>query len=199
MAGFISNTIFWFGIGVFVTAAMVNGLADTLAVAFPPLRVPAYRAALFAALLASIAYVNVCVAKQGMLLVKTITLVKMLPLLVRCGFGLWAGRAENLLWDRVPSPGDQGPVSLIIFFAFGGVETALNISDEVKNPARAAPRGILFGTLATVVAFCAIQLVAHAVLGAELMDHNDAPLGNREAQARTAGRRRHAPSWCLAA
>jgi len=39
-AGFISNTLFWFGTGIFVTAALVNGFADILSTAFPIFKTP---------------------------------------------------------------------------------------------------------------------------------------------------------------
>ena len=45
-AGFIANTLFWFGVGVFVTAALVNGFADILSVAFPIFKIHFYRALL---------------------------------------------------------------------------------------------------------------------------------------------------------
>ena len=34
-AGFLANTIFWLGTGIFVSAALINGIADILSVAFP--------------------------------------------------------------------------------------------------------------------------------------------------------------------
>jgi amino acid transporter len=65
---------------------------------------------------------------------------------------------------------------LILFFAFIGGETALNVSGEMKNPQRTAPLGLLIGTVSVLVFFCLIQLSAQAVLGAELPRHTEAPL-----------------------
>jgi amino acid transporter len=63
-----------------------------------------------------------------------------------------------------------------LFFAFAGGETALNVSGEMKNPGRTAPLGLLFGIVGTIVIFCAIQLVAQAVLGNDLANYTEAPL-----------------------
>ena len=46
-AGFMANTFFWIGTGVFVSAALINGIADMLSVVFPILKLPVYRAIFF--------------------------------------------------------------------------------------------------------------------------------------------------------
>jgi APA family basic amino acid/polyamine antiporter len=69
-----------------------------------------------------------------------------------------------------------GAASLILFFAFTGGETALNISGEMKNPNRTGPLGLLIGVVCIVLFYSLIQLVAQGVLGADLINHKEAPL-----------------------
>ena len=175
-AGFISNAIFWFGTGVFVTAALVNGFADILSVPFPLFKVPLFRAVLFSALIAFSAVVNIRGVKQGMTLIKTITLIKLLPIFVLIIIGFWHLNTANLRINQLPSYKDFGALSLILFFTFAGGESVLNVGGEMKNPSRTAPLGLLFGLLATVVIFCAIQLVAQSTLGVSLKSFKEAPL-----------------------
>jgi basic amino acid/polyamine antiporter, APA family len=175
-AGFLANTLFWFGTGVFVTAALVNGVADILSVAFPIFKITWYRAFLFALLISFTAFINIRGVKQGMTIIKIITVIKILPIFLLIAFGAFASKTANLRWESLPSLKSLGEVSLVLFFAFAGGETALNVGGEIKNPNRNGPLGLLFGMLATVIIFCAIQLVAQGVLGNELVNHKEAPM-----------------------
>jgi APA family basic amino acid/polyamine antiporter len=175
-AGFIANTLFWFGVGVFVMAALVNGAADILSVAFPIFKILVYRALLFALLIGFCMYINIRGVKQGMAIIKTITIIKLVPIFLLIIFGALASDTSNFRWDGFPSFKSIGEVSLVLFFAFAGGETALNVSGEMKNPSRTGPLGLLFGILGTIIIFCAIQLVAQGVLGNELASHKEAPL-----------------------
>lgn len=175
-AGFLSNTLFWFGTGVFVTAALVNGVADILSVAFPVLKIPVYRALLFAIVIGCAAYTNIRGAKQGMKLIKVITLVKLVPIFILIIVGAFRSELSNLRWEHLPPLKSVGEVSLVLFFAFAGGETALNVSGEMKNPQRTGPLGLLLGILVTIIIFCSIQLIAQGVLGTDLVNHKEAPL-----------------------
>ena len=67
-------------------------------------------------------------------------------------------------------------VSLILFFTFGGAESALNVGGEMKNPRRTAPVGLLSGLLVTITIFCLVQLVAQSTLGGSLATYKEAPM-----------------------
>jgi APA family basic amino acid/polyamine antiporter len=175
-AGFLSNTLFWFGVGVFVTAALVNGVADILSVAAPLFKIPVYRALLFALPIGFFAFINIRGVKQGMLIIKLLTILKLVPIFLLIIVGIFRADAANLHWENLPSIKSLGLISLVLFFAFAGGETALNVGGEIKNPNRTAPLGLLFGMMATIIIFCAIQLVAQGVLGADLVNHKEAPL-----------------------
>lgn len=166
--GFLANAFLWFGTGILVAAALVNGIADTLSVLFPVFSVPLYRALLFVALFGFLAYVNIIGLKQGMLVNKASTLIKVLPLLLLVLAGLLKLNFSNLQWGTFPSIDKLGAASLILFFAFNGGEMALNISGEMKNPNRTAPLGLLSGVVIIVVFFSLIQIVAQSALGAQL-------------------------------
>ena len=175
-AGFMANTFCWLGTGVFVSAALINGIADMLSVAFPIFTIPVYRALFFLAVFGFCCYINILGVKQGMTLIKFITVVKLLPLVLLIAVGLFSLKAGNLAMGNFPSIEKLGAASLILFFAFAGGENALNISGEMKNPSRTGPFGLLIGVVCIVLFYCLIQLVAQGVLGASLINHKEAPL-----------------------
>ena len=175
-SGFLANTIFWLGTGIFVSAALINGIADMLSVSFPIFKIPLYRALFFLAIFGFCCYVNILGVKQGMTLIKIVTVLKLVPLLLLVVAGLFSMKAGTLTFGNFPSFGSIGAASLILFFTFAGGETVLNISGEMKNPNRTGPLGLLIGLACTVVFFCLIQLAAQAVLGDDLVNHKEAPI-----------------------
>jgi basic amino acid/polyamine antiporter, APA family len=174
--GFMGNSLVWFGCGVFASAAMVNGIADILSVSFPMFTNPIYRGALFLLMLVFCAFFNVKGIKQGMNVIKLLTLIKILPLILLVGVGLFYLKADNLHWEKLPTFKSLGEASLILFFAFTGGEMAVNISGEMKNPNRTAPLGLLLGIGVIILFYCLLQLVAQGVLGSDLLNHKEAPL-----------------------
>lgn len=173
--GFLANTLFWFGTGAFVAAALINGIADMLSIPFPILNQSFYRGLLFLTFFIGVAYSNIIGTKQGMLIIKIITVIKILPLILILVAGLAQLNTANLSWQGFPSVDKLGAASLILFFAFAGGETALNISGEMKNPNRTAPLGLLLGVLFLVIFYALLQIVSQSAMGAELANQK-APL-----------------------
>ena len=87
----------------------------------------------------------------------------------------FALRLLNLQWIAVPAASRIGQTTVLLFFAFMGVEGALNVSGEVANPARTVPRAIFLALTLVAVLYIGLQLVAQGVLGAGLAD-SPAPL-----------------------
>ena len=174
--GFLANTLFWFGYSVMADAAVANILADSMATFFPAFGHPVARIIFLAILFGGIAWLNVLGIKQGNRLVEIITVAKLLPLLVLIVIGVFFINIENYQVTVWPSVGKLGEVSLILFFAFVGMECSLSASGEIKNPRRTIPRGILLGMLVIFVFYMMIQFVAQGVLGSELALQKEAPL-----------------------
>jgi APA family basic amino acid/polyamine antiporter len=175
-AGFLANTLFWFGYCVMADAAVANVLADNLATFFPAFEESLVRIVFFAVVFGGIALLNVRGISQGNTLVEIITLAKLLPLLVLIIVGAIFVDFQNYEVHQWPTVQKLGEVSLILFFSFIGMEAALSASGEIKNPKKTIPRGILLGMLIISVFYILIQFVAQGVLGNELPLHKDAPL-----------------------
>lgn len=175
-AGFLSNALFWFGTGVLINAAVINAMADMLAVYIPSLQILVYRSLFFMLIFGSFAWINIRGVKYGNSMVKVNTLIKLVPLLLLIAVGVFHVSVDNLKWQALPSFSNIGGASLLLFFAFGGGEAALSVSGETKNPKRVIPLGILLGMGVVILLYIIIQSVAQGVLGKELVNHKDAPL-----------------------
>ena len=176
LAGFIVNWLFFFGWGILGGAALMNILADSLSVMLPVFTNPWIRALLFFVLIGFIALINIRDAKLGIGFVKIITIIKLLPLIGLIIFGFSQIKSANLHWEHIPSLKTFGNTALILFFAFAGFETSLNVSGELKNPKRTVPLGILLGGTLVLIVYLLIQTVAQGVLGTEIVAFKDAPL-----------------------
>jgi amino acid transporter len=174
--GYIINWLFFFGWGVLGSAALMNIIADSLAVLFPAFSNPLLRGVFFFGLIAFMVWVNVRGVKQGIVFVKGIAIIKLLPLVAIIIFGLSQVKTANLQWQELPTLKTFGDTALVLFFAFAGFETSLCVSGEFKNPKRTVPLGILMGGLTVLIVYMLIQMVTQGILGDQVAVYKDAPL-----------------------
>ncbi len=175
-AGFLVNILLWFGFGVLGDAAIANVLVNSLAVLAPAIAAPVPRAAIMLLLFGGVALINIRGVRQGVRFAVGVTVAKLVPLVLLVAWGLFAVRWENLTWTGTPSVGELGAASLLLFFAFGGPESALTACGEVKNCARTVPRAILLAIGGLLLLYIGLQVVAQGVLGSALAAEQGAPL-----------------------
>lgn len=175
-AGFLANNIFWFGSCVLSDAAMANALSKTLSYFFPVIDSAVFRPVFFLLLFGGLAFINVRGAKQGVRFIVFTTIAKLIPLLLLVAFGTGHITAENLQWKQTLTIDNIGTSTLVLFYAFLGIETAVTNSGEFKNPAKTVPLGILGGLSFVLVLYIAIQLITQGILGDRLLTFKDAPL-----------------------
>lgn len=175
-AGFIINWLFFFGFGVLGDAAIINIVADSLAVILPVFQSLLVRGLLFFILIGFMVLVNIRGAKQGVGFVKLITIIKVLPLIAILILGFSHIKTANLHWGNLPSFNTFGNTILVLFFAFLGFESALNVSGEIKNPKRTIPVSILIGGLLVLIVYLLLQTIIQGVLGANMEAVKNAPL-----------------------
>ncbi len=175
-AGFLTNSMFWFGGGVISDAAIANALVNTTSIAIPLLSQDFFRALFFVLLYSGLTYFNIKGVKDGVRIVELSTYAKLIPLVLIIITGIFFIKPANLSWTIQPNFFNIGEVSLVLFFAFLGPETALSASGEIKNPKRTIPLGIIIGIISIIVLYVSLQIVAQGVLGASLPSFKDAPL-----------------------
>jgi amino acid transporter len=157
-------------------AANANLLVIYLAEFWPQATRPVARFTIMTVLLAVLLVVNYRGVRTGTVVSNLFVIAKLLPLAVICLIGGYYLAAHGVASQ--PSPhapvGTWRNVILLLFFAYGGYEAAMNPMGEVRNPRRDAPFA-LFAALAIItVVYTLIQWAVVAVLPAQAL--SDRPL-----------------------
>jgi basic amino acid/polyamine antiporter, APA family len=165
--GFISGVLLWAGVTA-AFAAVTSFLADSLAALLPWLSSPFAKGTVMLVILAALAVLNVRGVRDASRFNAIATVAKLLPLALLITVGAFAMRRANLSWEYAPSAGAVGRASMVLIFAFLGVEAALVPSGEVKDPARTVPRAVLLAIGFVALLYVAVQVVSQGLLGADL-------------------------------
>lgn len=175
LAGFITLIIF---IASMVTAdaAVANALFLIIGSLVPALQTTFFKITFFVVFFYGLAFINIRGIKEGIGLIKIITLLKLIPLLILLAYGWTSVTWENLIWNEIPEIPEVASLSMILFFAFQGGESALPISEEVKNPQKTVPQAIFISLSVILILYIFIQLTAQGVLGNNLAQYTESPL-----------------------
>ena len=156
-------------------ASVAAAFAGTAGVLWPAFAFGPARAVLLAVLFIALAVINVRGIKPGIRLVEAITAAKLIPLLFLV-FGGVSSLNVEFLRMTLPTVEQVGQASIVLLFAFVGVEVALTPSGEIRDPATTVPRAILTALALATSVYLAVQTVAQGTLGPELPLYKDAPL-----------------------
>jgi basic amino acid/polyamine antiporter, APA family len=156
-------------------AALARFLLDTLAGASPYLALPGAGIALLALLYGALAMINILGASDGSRLTVALGLIKLAPMFLLILVGLLMAPVSHLSWPDIPSVKTLGEGTLVLFFAFLGLESGLNISGETRNPTRTIPWAIALSLVMVGILYVGLQLSAENVLG-QALPSSKAPL-----------------------
>ena len=174
-AGFVAGFLLWMLL-TFVMAAVATVLVGNLGVLVPALASRAASVAVLVLIYAVFAAVNIFGVERGARVNTALTVAKLLPLFLLIAGGLFAIDADNLAIVNPPDMPTLARSSILLIFAFAGIEAALVPGGEVKDPARTVPRAILLAMVAITTLYAALQFVAQGVLGPALATSRAAPL-----------------------
>ncbi|MES2303878.1 MAG: APC family permease [Gemmatimonadota bacterium] len=164
--------------GAFADAAVGALFADTMAQLFPFFAGTVPRIGLLLLVYFAATALNVRGVRNGVAAVQISTAIKLLPLVALVALGLFHVKGENLHWTSVPGIVAVGRTSVLLIFAFVGIEGALNVAGEVVRPSRTIPRGIFFGIGGVTLLYLGLQFVAQGVLGPALATSTGSPLAD---------------------
>jgi len=185
LAGFLAWIIYSVGFVTVASAAIANVLVDALAIVIPSLTHGVGRVAALFLMFSLLAAINIVGVRQGMRLSVGTTVAKLVPLMFVIVGGVFVMHWRELQWTGWPSTAALGEGTLLIFFAFQGLEEALCPSGEIKDPARTVPLAIFGAVGALIFVYVALQVVSQGVLGSDLGRQTSTPLA--EVAARIAG------------
>jgi APA family basic amino acid/polyamine antiporter len=111
------------------------------------------------------------------------TLLKLLPMAVVVGLGLWLLLAEPAAYSRhAPTTplefGSMLAASTVALYAMLGVESAAVPAGRVRDAARIIPRATMVGTLLTAAVYVAVSAVAIALIPQAELAASEAPFAD---------------------
>ena len=175
-AGFLAGVLLWM-LGTFATAAVSTVFASSVAQLVPNLAGSLTTTAVLIAAFAFWSLINMRGVTLGVRLNTIATIAKLLPLLLIAFAGLAYVSGDNLRVASAPGVGDVARTSLLLIFAFAGIECALIPSGEVKDSARTVPRAIVLAMLAVTGLYILLQIVSQGILG-DALPSSQAPLAD---------------------
>lgn len=178
--GFLAGMLY-FLTALGAVAGVVNVLANSIALVVPSLGGPIMRVVVMLAVYGVLVGINVRGVREGAGAVTTVTIAKLLPLLLFIGVGIFFIHPPNLTFTAWPGSKPLSDAVILLMFAFVGIEVALIPSGEVKHSARTVPRSAYLALVITTIIYILVQLVAQGTLGVDLANHKDAPLAEAAA------------------
>ncbi len=176
-AGFISGLLLWM-LGTFAGAAVSTVFASSVVSLVPSLEGPRAEAAILLAAFGFWTVINLRGVGLASRLNSAATIAKLLPLLLVALGGVFFIEPANLAWPVTPPAADVARTSLLLIFAFAGIECALVPSGEVRDTARTVPRAIALAMVTITVLYLLLQIVAQGVLGPALATSAATPLAD---------------------
>jgi amino acid transporter len=166
-AGFISGVLLWM-LGTFAGAAVSTVFASSVGLLTGQAGGRAAETAILAVAFVFWSAINFRGVTLGSRLNSIATVAKLVPLLLLAIGAAFFVRPEYLTWTTTPAVADVARTSLLLIFAFAGIEVALVPSGEVRDTARTVPRAIALAMIGITVLYIALQVVAQGVLGPAL-------------------------------
>lgn len=173
--GFVVAISLWMSM-ILASAGVATVFVGSVGQIAPMTQAPVSRLLIIVLLYSVLTVVNIRGVKIGSRVVQTATASKLVPILILILFGAFAIHGANLAWPGMPTASVTARTTILVIFAFQGVESALTPSGEVKNPARTVPRAIFWGLGIVTLLYIALQIVAQGILGPELATNSAAPL-----------------------
>ena len=173
--GFMAGVLY-FLTAILASSGIVALFADTIGAMAPIFARGSMHFLVVLLVFGGLAWVNIRGVQSGALAVAIVTIVKLVPLVLFVGVGIFFVRQADALTIAWPGASPLGRGVLLLIFAFVGIEVALMPSGEVKDPARTVPRAIYLALGITTLLYLLIQLVAQGILGDSLGKFSTAPL-----------------------
>jgi basic amino acid/polyamine antiporter, APA family len=175
--GFLSGFLLWMVL-TFAMAAVATVLAAGIGALVPALSSRAASVIVLIVIYASFATINVLGVGRSARLNTVLTAAKILPLVLLVVGGIFAINPNHLAVVDAPDAATLARSSILLIFAFAGIEAALVPSGEVKDPARTVPRAIFLAMATVTLLYALLQFVAQGVLGPALATSKAAPLAD---------------------
>jgi len=166
-------------VGIISSATVINGVVGYVQQLWP-VSATLLKCVLLAGLLLLAAWgIQESVSAAALL-----TVVEVFGLLVVIAAAVFASpdnALQPLAWPEWPAAVHWQGVfagAFLAFYAFLGFEDMINVAEEVKDPVRTMPRGILLALLLSMVLYLAVSVAALVVASPAVLANSDAPVAD---------------------
>jgi amino acid transporter len=161
--GFEVGWMMWFT-RVASQASVSNGLALALAFYWPSLAGGTPRMLLITAVTLTLMWINIRGIKQASWVVNSLTVGKLVPLLLFILVGMWFVDGSRFADPPPVSLGQAGAAALLLVFAYGGYEVTGVPAGEAANPRRDVPFAFVMTIITVALVMTLTSVVATGVL-----------------------------------
>jgi len=164
--GFVTWTI-----RIIAEGTLYVGFATAVAGVFPQLNNPVSKDIIVTIMALSLMFVNLFGIKVASFLNNTVTISKLLPLIVFIAIGIWFIKGNNftpMIPSSVSNHGSFAKAAMTMFFVFTGIESSVVAAGEMKNPKKDLPKVLIIVILAVAAFYILVQTVCIGVLGTSL-------------------------------
>ena len=160
-AGFQVGWISWV-VRVISWAALANGVAVATAAVWRGLDAgdQGTLGLVAAALLVGLGVANYLGARIGAAVINTLTVVKLLPIVLFLGVGLFVADYSRFVPFAPDGYAGLGEATLLVLWAFAGFENVAVVAGETKDPHRAVPQALMLVMGSVLVLYLAVFAVA---------------------------------------
>jgi APA family basic amino acid/polyamine antiporter len=151
---------------IFNYATLINLLVSYAAVFLPSLATGLPRALLMSLITATLTLVNYLGLKHSTRLNNLLTIAKLVPLALFIAGGLFFLNGDRFDTATAPLPSFDAfsQAVLLLVFAFGGFESVMVNTGEIRNPERTIPKGLLLATGVVALFYIGIQVACIGLL-----------------------------------
>lgn len=164
--GFVTWTI-----RIIAEGTLYVGFATAVAGVFPQLNNTLDKDIIVTIMSLTLMVVNLFGIKVASFLNNTVTVSKLLPLIVFIAVGIWFIKGSNftpMIPATVASHGSFAKAAMTMFFVFTGIESCVVAAGEMRNPKRDLPRVLIIVILVVATFYILVQIVCIGVLGPAL-------------------------------
>jgi len=145
-------------------AAVINVLVSSLAFYWPVAATEPYRSMLMAVVISSLAVINILGIRQSAWVVNTLTIGKLVPLVLFVAFALPLVSVTQVRPGPAPPFGAISTSALLLIFGYGGYEVVPIPAGESRNPRRDVPFALVMTLVIVTSLFALVQLGCLAAL-----------------------------------
>ncbi len=149
---------------IFTYATLINLIPTYLSFFSPELNEPVTRIFIMLFITIIITGVNHIGVKNLAAVSNVLTLSKLIPLAIFILVGLFFLQPSLFTIKQIPTIPAFSNSVLLLVFAFGGFESVLITSGEIKNPAKTLPFALLTATAVVAIFYILIQIVSIGTL-----------------------------------